>query len=64
MIDKFLDWYTGEPKKYRDCNKGLPGGRHPSWAREAKLNLLPEEEAWDAYELCTECGKEWHEGDL
>lgn len=64
MIDWFLTWFTGEPKKFRECNKGGYGGRHPMHAREPKLNLLREEEAWDAFEKCLLCGKEWHEGDL
>jgi hypothetical protein len=59
-----MTWFTGEPKEYRECNKGGFGGKHPNYAQEEKLILLPEEEAWDFYTKCNICGKEWHEDDL
>lgn len=60
MLNKIISWFTGEPLNYLECNKDMPGGRHPMWAREEKLTLLPEQEGWDFYDLCTLCGKEWH----
>lgn len=59
MWDKLLEWFTGEPKRYRDCNKNGTGTRHPFWARDARMRLLPEEEGMDFYEECTLCGKEF-----
>lgn len=51
---RFLGWFSGIPAKQLEC-------KHPFYAREARLNLLAEEEAWDAYEVCQICKKEWHE---
>ena len=53
-----LFWYVAskiaqEPVEQLRC-------QHPEIARDYRLRLLAEEEAWDAYEVCTNCGKEWH----
>jgi len=50
---KFLAWFTGTPAEQLECN-------HPPHARDYRLNLLAEENAMDAYEMCLNCGKEWH----
>jgi hypothetical protein len=49
---RFVGWVSGIPAEQLAC-------KHP--AIEGRLNLLPEEEAWDAYEKCLNCGKEWHD---
>lgn len=49
---RFVSWYTGEPINQLKCS-------HPQYARDYKLDLLPEENAFDAYEVCMNCAKEW-----
>jgi hypothetical protein len=44
----------GEPVEQVQCS-------HPEIARDFRLNLLPEEEGWEGYEVCLNCGKEWHD---
>ena len=52
---KFVSWLTGVPVEQLKC-------KHPFYAREAKLRLIVgEQEGWDAYEQCLNCGREFHE---
>ena len=51
LLDRFVD----DPRFTRlNC-------AHPEYARDYRLNLLPEEEGWEAYEACLLCGTEWHD---
>ena len=52
---RFLGWFSGTPAEQIEC-------KHPSYARDARMTMLPEEEGMDFYEECTICGKEWHDG--
>lgn len=49
---KFLSWYTGEPVAQLRCD-------HPQYARDYRVELIPEENGVDAYEMCLNCEKEW-----
>jgi len=51
---RFLGWFSGLPAKQLEC-------KHPTYAREARMNLLPEENGMDFYEVCQICKKEWHD---
>lgn len=51
---RFIGWFSDIPAEQLAC-------KHPPEARDYKLNLLAEENAMDAYEICLNCNKEWHE---
>lgn len=50
---RLLGWFMDVPGEQLACP-------HPLYARDYRLNLLAEQEAFDAYEICLNCGKEWH----
>lgn len=45
---------TGKPVVQLRCP-------HPPYARDARMDLLPEENGMDFYEVCLNCGKEWRD---
>lgn len=57
MTDLFwlaISAFSGIPVKQLKC-------KHPQYSRDFKVNLLPEENAMDFYEICLNCGKQYHE---
>lgn len=53
-LNLLISAMTGEPVEQLDCP-------HPEYARDFRLFLLPEDNGWDAYEVCLNCNKEWHD---